>query len=220
MSEERHGWERLAGLLVARRTQLGPQYKNRLKFASDTGLNERLISDLENARRHKYRDTTLRAVEVAYRWASGSIDRVLQGDSPVEQTPPMGFRTHSAFPGMAASQGGTATVAAPPQVASWFANDLARRGLDAATLTLTEIRELAAYHGYTLGELLVNAGLATEEELEIAERPTAHRRALAEYDMAVKQILASPRLSARERQEVQALADKARQDALGGQSGD
>ncbi len=183
-------------------------------FAAEVGINLGMIRDIETAERANYSPPTLAAIETAYRWASGSIDRVLRGDDPVELTPPMGFRTHSGFPELATSQGGTTAVAAPPQVASWFANDLARRGLDAATLTLTEIRELAAYHGYTLGELLVNAGLASEEELEIAERPTGYRRALLEYDMAIKRILASPHLSERERDDAQALADKARQEAL------
>lgn len=84
MSDSHAGWQRLAALLSDRRTRLDPQYKSRLKFAADTGLNERLIADLENARRSSYRPTTLGAVETAYRWAPGSIDRVLAGGEPVE----------------------------------------------------------------------------------------------------------------------------------------
>lgn len=84
VSDSHARWQRLAALLSDRRTRLDPQYKSRLKFAADTGLNERLIADLENARRSSYRSTTLGAVETAYRWAPGSIDRVLEGGDPAE----------------------------------------------------------------------------------------------------------------------------------------
>lgn len=84
MSDSHARWQRLAALLSDRRTRIDPKYKSRLKFAADTGLNERLISDLENARRSSFRSTTLGAVETAYRWAPGSIERVLEGGDPVE----------------------------------------------------------------------------------------------------------------------------------------
>jgi hypothetical protein len=84
VSDSQTTWERLATLLGDRRTRLAPQYKSRLRFAADTGLNERLVADLENARRTSYRHTTLTAVETAYRWAPGSISRVLDGGDPEE----------------------------------------------------------------------------------------------------------------------------------------
>jgi len=87
VSDSQANWERLAALLSDRRTRLNPQYKSRLKFVEDTGLNQRLVSDLENARRTSYRPTTLGAVETAYRWAPGSIERVLAGGDPVEVAP-------------------------------------------------------------------------------------------------------------------------------------
>lgn len=72
-------WRRLGELLTDRRVQIGPVYRNRLKFAEDTGLNERLVSDLERGRRTSYRETSLHAVEVAYRIRQGSIERALRG---------------------------------------------------------------------------------------------------------------------------------------------
>lgn len=76
-------WERLAALLVARRVELG--FTKRLTWARDElGLsNDRIQSDLENARRTNYDPATLAQVEQQYRWAFGSIQRVLDGGDPI-----------------------------------------------------------------------------------------------------------------------------------------
>lgn len=223
MSDQRHGWERLAGLLVDRRIQLGPQYRNRLKFAADTGLNERLISDLENARRQRYRVTSLRAVEAAYRWEPGSVQRVLDGGEPTPMTPPGGFATRSEFPPHAAEGqhgAGTSTLTEPATIRkmpAWFASELSRQGLHQETLTgvLDALRGLADHFGYTFGELLLHAGLASEQDLEIKERPTPlQSKALDEFDTAVDMIAASPLLSKRARAEVLALAEDERRKAI------
>ena len=66
-------WQNLGRLLARRRVELDPKWKSRVKFTDDTGLNERLVSDIENARRTSYRATTFEAVEQAYKLASGSL---------------------------------------------------------------------------------------------------------------------------------------------------
>lgn len=84
MSHTPEAWERLGRLLVSRRVQLDPGYRNRQKFVAATGLHERLVSDLENARRYSYRDTTIHAVEGAYGLAPGSIRQALEDPSLTE----------------------------------------------------------------------------------------------------------------------------------------
>lgn len=80
MTHSPAAWEHLGRLLIARRVGLNPEWRNRLKFARDTGLHERLVSDLENARRYGYRKTTKIAIEQAYGLASGSLEEAL--DNP------------------------------------------------------------------------------------------------------------------------------------------
>jgi hypothetical protein len=75
-------WERLGRLLVSRRVQLDPAFRNRQKFIAATGMHERLVSDLEKGRRYSYRPATIDAVEAAYGLTPGSLDRVLQGGAP------------------------------------------------------------------------------------------------------------------------------------------
>lgn len=77
MSTSRH--TELGEQLKRRRVDLDPKYRSRGVFAAETGLNERLVADLENARREGYRDTTLAAVEVAYRLEPGTVSRFLEG---------------------------------------------------------------------------------------------------------------------------------------------
>lgn len=85
-------WTRLGRLLKERRVQLNPEYRNRLKFAAEAGLNERLVADIEQNRRTTYRDTSLQAVEVAYQLEPGSLLRALEGG---ELTPQETHRTGS-----------------------------------------------------------------------------------------------------------------------------
>jgi hypothetical protein len=74
--------ERLGSLLKQRRVELGIQYKNRSLFAAETGLNYRLLQDIENAARDNFEDVTLLAVDRAYQWQAGSSARVLAGGDP------------------------------------------------------------------------------------------------------------------------------------------
>jgi hypothetical protein len=76
-------WARLGGLLEQRRVQMRPAWKNLALFTRERDIDWRLAWDLENARRTNYRRPTLRAAEVAYGWAPGSIDAVLRGQDPV-----------------------------------------------------------------------------------------------------------------------------------------
>lgn len=74
-------WRRLADLLVQRRIQLG--YRQRKDFAEASGLrHDRLLFDLENAKRTNFEAGTLAKFEQLYQWAPGSISAVLNGADP------------------------------------------------------------------------------------------------------------------------------------------
>lgn len=74
-------WRRLGEQLVARRVALG--WTRRAAFARDKGLpNDRLLFDLENAKRTNYDAATYAVVEQAYEWATGSVREVLRGGQP------------------------------------------------------------------------------------------------------------------------------------------
>lgn len=75
------GWQRLSRLLVERRLELG--YAKRAPFARANGLShDRVLFDLENARRDNYDPATLALVEQIYRWRRGSIEAVREGGDP------------------------------------------------------------------------------------------------------------------------------------------
>src|SRR5580700_11065336 len=76
---DRDAWIRLGQLLAGRRAQIHARYKNRRLFAAETGINWRLLYDMEHAKRDNFRPKTLSAFETAYQLVPGSIERVLAG---------------------------------------------------------------------------------------------------------------------------------------------
>jgi hypothetical protein len=77
-SQER--WQQLGGMLIQRRVELDARYRYRNAFADDTGLDWRLLYDIEKARRANFTRATITAIEVAYRLEPGSIEEFLDGD--------------------------------------------------------------------------------------------------------------------------------------------
>jgi hypothetical protein len=210
VSHPREGWERLAALLRDRRVELDPQYKNRLKFAADTGLNERLISDLENARRTSYRETTLRAVEGAYRWKPGSIERALTGGEPVEAAGSVSeerlrpFESVSEWPALAvAGERGTLTATRESRrVRQWFTTGVERMGKDMGDVlaAVDLLEELAEVFGYDdLSKLLIESGLVQEREPDRDDEDPFTR-----FEREYQRIRASPHLSSDQRKELDA----------------
>lgn len=77
-----HAWQRLADLLIQRRAHLDPKYRNRQAFADEKQLDYRVVSDIEKHRRTNFSAPMIASLEVAYRWAPGSIKTVLAGGNP------------------------------------------------------------------------------------------------------------------------------------------
>lgn len=71
---------RLGELLVRRRIELDPRYRNRRTFTDERapGL-YRIINDIELGRRDNYEPGTVAALEAAYDIAPGAISRALEG---------------------------------------------------------------------------------------------------------------------------------------------
>lgn len=89
-SQER--WQQLGDMLIQRRVELDARYRYRNAFADDTGLDWRLLYDIEKARRTNFTRSTLSAIEVAYRLEPRSVEEFLDGDEdalvPLPDTAP------------------------------------------------------------------------------------------------------------------------------------
>lgn len=79
-------WQRLAELLAARRARLNPEWADRTRFCSDTGLSYRSLSDLENGRRDNYSPAWLAKVERAYQLKPGAIRRYVNHEVDTLET--------------------------------------------------------------------------------------------------------------------------------------
>lgn len=78
MSDEMERWRRLGPLLKRRRVELG--FPVRIAFARHHRQpQDRIMSDLEQARRSNYDELTLHRAEGWYQLAEGSITRFLDG---------------------------------------------------------------------------------------------------------------------------------------------
>jgi len=80
-------WERLGELLVQRRAQISPLYGRRTRFAEDRHLGQRVVYEIEKARRQNFGDGTIAALEAAYELVPGSLRRTLAG-GPLEPAIP------------------------------------------------------------------------------------------------------------------------------------
>ena len=78
-------WERLRRVLVTRRVQLDPAYANRGVFARSEGVkvSYAVIRDLETGARVNFDPATLALADASYRYAAGSIQRVISGGDPL-----------------------------------------------------------------------------------------------------------------------------------------
>lgn len=176
VSDAGEDWARLGTLLSERRGRLGPQMKSRQKFSAATGLNERLVADLENARRVGYKPATLAAVERAYSWAAGSVQRVLDGGDPIEVAA-VTATSHLALAGHAAA--GQRSVADAVDVLAAVAEAegrsvgelLREHGVEAGEQEPASTRGSwdDRFRYMTLGEILVERGLADPAGLGISD---------------------------------------------------
>lgn len=205
-----------------RRAQLDPRYAVRRAFAEHVGLNHGLIRDIETAVRDNYRPSTLAAIESAYQWESGSIQRVLAGQEPIPLESagrPEATSTQATASATVAGEdtGQTITLQTerPRRLPRWLSSEAERRGIDIAALveSINDLRGLASHFGYTLGEILIQANLATEDDLATCDLAEERKNnLLAEFDAEAGRILADPGLTRGQRRDVERTYRKLRAD--------
>jgi hypothetical protein len=163
--QERHvstdapDWNTLGDLLVTRRVQIHSQYKNRRKFVADTHGGGsatswyRLITSIETGSRDNYSRETLAAMEVAYQLEPGSLARSARSRvlEPKRQ--------------VALAQHGSAGFALQPEPST---SDIERQVLD-------HLRAQAEAADKSIGDILVERGLASAEELTLSEEKRGDR---------------------------------------------
>ena len=72
-------WTRLGQLLVERRIDLNPRYKNRRTFCEERGVDYKVVSDIETTKRTNFGRDTIAHLEVGYEVKAGGIQAVLDG---------------------------------------------------------------------------------------------------------------------------------------------
>ena len=82
-------WTRLGELLMRRRIELDPRYRNRRAFTADRAVEYRIVNDIELGRRENYEPGTIAALEAAYAVTPGSFGRVLEGGELEPQRTPL-----------------------------------------------------------------------------------------------------------------------------------
>ena len=81
-------WTRLGELLMRRRVELDPRYRNRRIFTAERAVEYRIVNDIELGRRQNYEPGTIAALEAAYAVTAGSIGRALEGGNLEPQSAP------------------------------------------------------------------------------------------------------------------------------------
>lgn len=77
-------WERVGTALTARREQIDPSYENRSSFAKASGVDYRVLYDIEKGRRHNFTAKTITQIEQAYRLPDGAIESALEDEGFVD----------------------------------------------------------------------------------------------------------------------------------------
>lgn len=80
-------WQRLAAMLIQRRTAIDPRFHSRGAFCKATGLKYRLVYDIEEAKRTNFGSGALASIEAAYQLEPGTIRDFLAGEEVSGLTP-------------------------------------------------------------------------------------------------------------------------------------
>ena len=168
---EPDAWRRLARLLRSRRAHLDPRFSKRNVFCESTGLNYKLVQDIEGAptTRTSFSDEAFALFESAYRWAPGSIAQVLSGGEPTEVAAVTATAAATVVPthrGPSQDGGNEATLHAtlPALTGSMTGHVGQSQGVD-----LVALRERAEAEGKTVGQVMVEEGLAHPDELKVPD---------------------------------------------------
>jgi hypothetical protein len=70
-------WVHLGTLLVRRRVEMNPRFRNRRTFAAERKIEYRYVSDIERAARSNFEAQTIAQFEIAYDLPAGAIERAI-----------------------------------------------------------------------------------------------------------------------------------------------
>jgi hypothetical protein len=84
MPSDKPAWKAVGDLLIRRRSELDPRYRNRRLFTGERGVEYRMVNAIERGERSNYEPGTLSALEVAYELPAGAIMRAVAAHGQVE----------------------------------------------------------------------------------------------------------------------------------------
>lgn len=96
-TDNQPAWKRLGDLLMRRRVEIDPRYRNRRVFVAERGMDYRMVNTVERGQRSNYEPQTIAAFEEAYQLAPGAIARTLNG-ADLEPLPPARSAREAAAP--------------------------------------------------------------------------------------------------------------------------
>lgn len=76
------GWTELGSRVRRERKK---RRQTQAAFAQDAGISPRTLRSIETGEWTHYSQDTLHAIEIAMRWQTGSVDRVIEGRRPIPE---------------------------------------------------------------------------------------------------------------------------------------
>ena len=145
-------WTRLGELLMRRRVELDPRYRNRRIFTAERAVEYRIVNDIELGRRQNYEPGTIAALEAAYAVTAGSIGRALEGGNLEPQSAPGPHLTAvPPLPAAGPAERGTVTF---PELRPEWRPEAVRRFWDYEARIVTAAMEAAAARGIPVDQAL------------------------------------------------------------------
>jgi DNA-binding XRE family transcriptional regulator len=194
--QERDQRKTLGDLMEERREDLRLYWEDVAKAA---GVTDQTLRDIRSGKSNP-RALTRRGIEAALRWERGSIDAILAGGDP---TPLSGNAVQSERAEPGSAQPAFDTPRSIP--APWIATALANEGIDPDALRpfLGLLRALGERSGYTLGETLIESGLASAADLALRSiTPPPGETAVERYQAQLKRIKDDKNLSRGEKKDL------------------
>jgi hypothetical protein len=159
--------------------------------AAASGLTTETLRNIRNGT-GGIRPLNKRAIENALKWQPGSIDRILAGEQPIplSQRPTPAGGEHHGYPR-------TVDAGSP---APWLQAELQRAGMDLRDLSthIAVLRDIGQRFGYSVGDLLVEAGTASPAELSLRAPDRGPSDA---FEAEVERIENDPSLNAGEKRD-------------------
>jgi hypothetical protein len=171
--------------------------------AAASGLTTETLRNIRNGT-GGIRPLNKRAIENALKWQPGSIDRILAGEQPIplSRRPAPANGDHYGYP----------RIVDAGSPAPWLQAELQRARVDVRDLSdhIAALRDIGQRFGYSIGDLLIEAGIAAPPELALR---TPDRGPSDAFEAEIERIENDPRLTAGEKLDLVENAQKLREAA-------